>query len=123
MAKHNEMDELEDQKDKLFEVIADLQESLDLDEDDIQSIKEWGVKLLVAGVSAFVIFRLIKSMTHGSSVEVEERKGRSPKVKMKRESSVSRLLKEQMVIILIAVFRKRIMRFLHDNNIIDMDED
>lgn len=121
MTTHNGKEQLEDQKEKLFEAIADLQESLDLDEEDMQKIKEWGGALLVAGVSAYVIYRLLKSMSKGTSIEVEERKHRSPKVKMKRESSVSRMLREQLVIILIAVFRKRIMRFLRENDIIDED--
>ncbi|WPP49430.1 hypothetical protein [Catalinimonas niigatensis] len=121
MATHKEKDQLEEQKEKLFEVISDLQESLDLDEEDVQKIKEWGAGLLIAGVSAYVLFKLFKSMSKGTSIEVENRRHRSPKVKMKRESSVSRLLKEQIVVILIAVFRKRIMRFLRENDIIDED--
>jgi hypothetical protein len=121
MTTHNGKDQLEDQKEKLFEVLADLQESLDLDEEDVEKLKEWGIKLLLVGVSAYLVFRLLKSFSKGTSVEVEDRKGRSPRVKMKRESSVSRMLKEQLVIILIAVFRKRIMRFLRENDIIDED--
>lgn len=112
---------LELQKEKLFEAIADLQESLDLGDEDVQKIKEWGVGLLVAGVSFYVIYKLLKSVFKGSSLEVENRKGHAPRVKMKRDTSISRMIKEQVVVILIAVFRKRIMEFLRENELIDED--
>ncbi|WKN32274.1 hypothetical protein PZB74_02765 [Porifericola rhodea] len=117
-----ETERLDEQKEILFDALASLQDSIDLDEEDIQKLKEWGAGLLVAGVSAYVVYKILKSAFKGRSLEFEERDNNPlPKVKMKKESKVSRLIREQLIVILIAVFRKRIMQFLRDNNLIDED--
>lgn len=116
-----ETESLEEQKEKLFEAIAHLQESLDLDDEDVQKIKDWGLGLLVAGISVYVIYKLLNSAFKGTSVDIESKKGHMPKVKMKRNTSISRMIKEQVVVILIAVFRKKIMEFLRENELIDED--
>ncbi|MFP4089996.1 MAG: hypothetical protein ACLFUB_09570 [Cyclobacteriaceae bacterium] len=122
MFKKKEQDSLEDQKEALFEAIDELRNSIDLEDLDLRKIQEWAIPLLVAVFSAYLAYKLLKDLFGTSNVEVHEGENGRKKVKVKRDSSVSRLLKEQLLLILVAVLRKRVVRYLRENNFIDEEE-
>jgi hypothetical protein len=119
MFKKKEKDPIEEQKEALFETIDELRDSLDLDDLDLKKLQEWGVPLLVAVLAAYLAFQLLKSLFGSSDVSVFDDEDGRKKVKVKKESSVSRLIREQLLLILVAVLRKRVVRYLRDNNFID----
>ncbi len=123
MAKKNATDTLENEKEKLLEALEHLKESLNLGDDEIRVIKEWGVALLVTGVSVFVVYQLIKKVFgYKKDVPVIEAEPSSSRTRIKESSPVSRMIKEQLALFLIAFVKQRLMKFLESKHILDEGE-
>ena len=70
MTKQSATDTFEAQKEKLQEIIDKLADQFDLSEEDLATAKEWGIALLVTGVSAYLVFRLLRRVFGSSEEEV-----------------------------------------------------
>ncbi|WKN40922.1 hypothetical protein [Tunicatimonas pelagia] len=105
MAKHSAYDTFEAQKEKIQEIVEKLAAQFDLDEEDLTTVKEWGVALLVTGVSIYIIYQLIQRLL-GSDEEYEEEE----EDVADRTSAFTEMLKKQATLILIAVARSQIKR-------------
>lgn len=123
MSKSDYTDQLDEQKEALFTVIDNLRDALDIDfEDmDMDNVKEWGQSLLVAGVGAFMAYKILKGIFSSKNVELEEDNAVLKGFKVKGESVVGRFVKEQAVIILLSLARKWIKNYLRTKHIIDED--
>lgn len=110
MSKRKNTETLEDQKEELLKAIDELRETLNLDEEDMETIKDWGVAILVAGVSAFVIYQLIKKV-FGKKEEEEESGSNEVDT-----SQVSQLLKQQLALFLTAYAKKKLSSFLESKD-------
>lgn len=126
MAKHSTTDTFEDQKEKLQEIINKLAAQFDLDEDDVTTAKEWGIALLVAGVSIYIVYQLLQRL-FGSDDEVvvEEEYDDDDDDDSDlgdRFSAIADLLKGQLGVFLVAIARQQIMSFLRKNNLMDDDD-
>lgn len=124
MAKHKSTETLEDQKEKLFEAIDQLKESLNLSDEDMEVVKEWGVTLLVTGVSVFVVYRIIRSLFgYKKGVPVIEAKPSSDRHHIREASPISRMIKEQVALFLIAFIRQRLVAFLEAKGLLNEEKD
>lgn len=122
MAKKNTTESFEDQKEKLFEAFEDLKESLNLDDEEVRLVKEWGVALLVTGVSVFIVYQLIRKLLgYKKDVPVMEADPSSDRYHIKESSPVSRMIKEQLALFLIAFIKQRLVRFLESKHLSDED--
>lgn len=120
MAKKNTTESFEDQKEKLFEALEDLKESLNLDDEEIRLVKEWGVALLVTGVSVFIVYQMIrKLMGYEKDVPVMEADPSSDRDHIKESSPVSRMIKEQLALFLIAFIKQRLVKYLESKKLFD----
>ncbi|MEM6844833.1 MAG: hypothetical protein AAF944_16555 [Bacteroidota bacterium] len=106
MAKNSSYDTFDAQKEKIQEIIEKLAVQFDLDEDDLTTIKEWGVALLVTVVSVYIIYQLVRRLI-GSKEEDEEYE--DPDV-ADRTSILSDILKKQAALLLISVARSQLKR-------------
>lgn len=123
MAKHNATETFDDQKEKLFEAIDELRESLNLSDEDMEVVKEWGIKLLVTGVSVYIAYRLIRTLLgYKKGVPVLEAKRSSSKRHIREASPISRMIKEQIALFLVAFIRQRIVAFLEEKGLL-VDEE
>jgi hypothetical protein len=123
MATQSATDTFEAQKEKLQEILHKLAAQFDLDEEDVTTAKEWGVALLVTGVSVYIIYRLFQRMFGvEKEVVVEEDEPEGDSDYSERFSAIADMLKGQLGLILVAVARRQIMRFLRRHDIIDDDE-
>ncbi len=124
MAKRKTTDNLEDQKEKLFQAVDQLKESLNLNDEEMQKIKDWGIALLLTGVSVFVVYRLIGTVLgYKKDVPVMSAEPSSDKKHLRKSSPVSSILKEQLALILVAFAKQRLVRFLESKNLMDEDRD
>lgn len=123
MSKIDNMDQIEDQKEALFNLIDNLRDAFDIDlEDmDLDNIKEWGRPLIIAGASAFVIYKVMNGLFGGRNVELDDDRAVLKNFKVKEGSVISRFVKEQAVIILLSLVRKWIKKYLRAKSIIDED--
>ncbi len=123
MSKIKNMDQLDEQKEAIFNMIDDLRDYLDIDLEnlDSESIKEWGKSLLVAGIGAFLIYKLINGIFGSKKVELEEDSVVLKDIKVKDDSVIARFVKEQAAIILLSMARKWIKKYLKAKNIVDED--
>ena len=122
MTTQSTSDTFEAQKEKLQEIVHKLAEQFNLSEEDITTAKEWGIALLVTGVSVFIVYRLFQRIFGvDKEVPVMEAEPESDPEHIERSSAMARMLKEQAALFLVAVARRQIMRFLQKNNIIDDD--
>ena len=62
MPKKSATDKLDDQKEKLQEIIEKLADQYDISDEDLNKIKEWGIALLITGVSAYIIYRILQGI-------------------------------------------------------------
>jgi len=123
MSKIDNMDQIEDQKEALFNLIDNLRDAFDIDlEDmDLDNIKEWGRPLIIAGASAFVIYKVMNGLFGSRNVELDDDRAVLKNFKVKEGSVISRFVKEQAVIILLSLVRKWIKKYLRAKSIIDED--
>jgi hypothetical protein len=121
MSKTEQMDQLEDTREALFNMIDELRDTLDLEDLDIETIKEWGRSLLIAGVAAFVIYKVIRGIAGGRNVQLEDDSAVLKGIKVKDDGVISRFVKEQVVIILLSLVRKWIKRYLKAKALVDED--
>ncbi len=104
MAKQSAYDTFDAQKEKIQEIIEKLATQFDLDEEDLGTIKEWGVALLVTGVSIYIIYQLVQRLL-GSDDEYEEEDDIAD-----RTSAFAEMLKKQAALVLVAVARSQTKR-------------
>lgn len=124
MAKHNSTETLEDQKEKLFEAIDQLRESLNLNDEEMRLVKDWGVALLVTGVSVFVAYRIIRSLFgYKKDVPVIGAKRSSSKHHIKEAAPISIMIKEQLALFLIAFIKERLIKFLEEKGLLNEERD
>lgn len=124
MAKKNTTESFEDQKEKLFDALEELQESLNLSDEEVQTVKDWGVTLLVTGVSVFVVYRAIKKLFgHKKNVPVMEAKSSSNGTHIEESSPVARMIKEQLALFLIAFIKQRLSQFLESKGLLHEERD
>lgn len=123
MAKIKNTEQLDEQKEALFDMIDSLRDTLDFDfEDlDVESVKEWGRSLLIAGVGAFLVYKVMSGIFGSRNVELEDDSAVLKGIKVKDDSVVARFVKEQAVIILLSLVRKWIKKYLRAKSIIDED--
>lgn len=117
------MDQLDEQKEAIFNMIDELRAYLDFDLEDLdsESIKEWGKSLLIAGIGAFLVYKLISGIFGNKKVELEEDNVVLKDIKVKDDSVIARFVKEQAAIILLSMARKWIKKYLKAKNIVDED--
>lgn len=120
MSKVENFDQLEEQKEALFNAIDEFKDSLNLDDLDFDKAKELVKPLLIAGVAAFVIYKLFSGIL-GSKVSQEDDRSVLKNMKVKGDNMVSRFVKEQAVIVILALARKWIKKYLSDNKLLDED--
>lgn len=106
MSKRKNTETLEDQKEELLNAIDELRENLNLDEEDMETIKDWGIAILVTGASALVIYQLIRKLFGKKEDEEEDDNHKTDK------SQVSELLKQQLTMFLAAYAKKKLDSFL-----------
>ena len=104
MAKQTAYDTFDAQKEKIQEIIEKLAAQFDLDEEDLGTIKEWGVALLVTGVSVYIVYQMIQRLLGSDEVHEEEEDLSD------RTSAFAEMLKKQAGLILLAVARSQIKR-------------
>lgn len=123
MSKIKNTEQLDEQKEVLFDMIDSLRDTLDIDfEDlDIESVKDWGRSLLIAGAGAFVVYKVMSGIFGSRNVELEDDSAVLKGIKVKDDSVVARFVKEQAVIILLSLVRKWIKKYLRAKSIIDED--
>lgn len=124
MAKKNTTESFEDQKEKLFDALEELQESLNLSDEEVQTVKEWGVTLLVAGVSVFVIYQVIKKL-FGNKKDASGKKAKSSGngVHIEEVSPAARMIREQLTLFLIAFIKQRLSQFLESKGMLHEERD
>jgi adenylate kinase family enzyme len=111
MAKHSATDTFDAQREKIEEIIQKLAAQFDLDEDDLETIKEWGIALLVTGVSVYIVYQLFQRM-FGSRDEKDYREEIEEEISdyADRTSAFIEMLKKQAVLFAISLARRQIMR-------------
>ncbi len=107
MSKRKNAEKLEDQKDELLKAIDELRETLNLDEEDMETIKDWGIAILVTGVSALVIYQLIKKLSGNKKDDEQEDDDHDEDT-----FHVPQLLKQQLALFLAAYAKKKLSSFL-----------
>ncbi|MEO0333490.1 MAG: hypothetical protein AAF223_17700 [Bacteroidota bacterium] len=107
MAKRSASDTFDAQKEKIQEIIEKLAVQFDLDEEDLTTIKEWGVALLVTGVSIYIIYQLVQRLV-GSKEEYED--DNDDYGVADRTSALADMLKKQAAMLLVSVARSQIKR-------------
>ena len=107
MAKHFASDTFDAQKEKIQEIIEKLAVQFDLDEEDLSTIKEWGVALLVTGEAIYILYQLIQRLV-GSKEEDEEENDDYGVAD--RTSALAEMLKKQAALLLVSVARSQIKR-------------
>ncbi|MEQ9437927.1 MAG: hypothetical protein RIG62_02725 [Cyclobacteriaceae bacterium] len=123
MTKQSATDTFEAQKEKVQEIVNKLADQLNLDEEEIGKAKEWGIALLVTGVSVFIVYRLLQRLFGvDKDVPVMEAEPESDPDHIERSTALFRTLKEQAALFLVTVAQRQIMQFLQKNNIVDDDE-
>ena len=75
-------------KKKWNDTVAKLGKQLNLSEEEITTIKEWGVALLVTGVSAWILYRIVRKI-FGPSKKTVKIKVEQPSAKQKHDTSDS----------------------------------
>jgi hypothetical protein len=120
MSKVENFDQLEEQKEALFNAIDDFKDSLNLDDLDLDKAKELVKPLLIAGVAAFVIYKLFSGI-FGRKVSYQDDNAVLKNIKTKGDTKVSRFVKEQAVIVILALARKWIKKYLRANKLLDED--
>ncbi len=121
MFKSDNQDQIEESKEAIFDLIDEMKESLDLENLDTDTLKEWGRSLLIAGVAAFVIYKVMNALLGGRKVELEDDKAVIKDIQVKDDSVISRFVKEQFVIILLSMVRKWIKQYLKAKSLVDED--
>ena len=128
MPKKSATDTLEAQKEKLQEIINKLADQYDLSDEDLNTIKEWGIALLITGASAYIIYRILQGVFGfgDDEEEIEE----EPEMEEDEDEddyddplgAITGLLKGQVGVFLVSLARRQITRFLRENNLLDEDE-
>ncbi|MEM9671893.1 MAG: hypothetical protein ACFB15_19700 [Cyclobacteriaceae bacterium] len=111
MAKHSATETFDAQREKIEEIIQKLAAQFDLDEDDLTTIKEWGIALLVTGVSVYIIYQLFQRM-FGSDDDRDYREEIEEEISdyADRTSAFIEMLKKQAALFAISLARRQIMR-------------
>ena len=124
-------------KQKWSDTVEKLRKQLNLSEEEVITIKEWGVALLVTGVSGWILYRIVRKIFGSSKktvkINVEQPKTApaAPKVKpAKRENKSSRksplytsspwfpLIRKYAGPLLVVLAKRQINRYLRANSII-----
>ena len=129
-------------KKKWNDTVEKLRKQLNLSDEEVITIKEWGVALLVTGVSAWILYRIVRKIFGPSKktvkIKVEQPKTppgsdasapRRKETSNKKEKSSSRnplytsspwfpLIRKYAGPLLVALARRQINRYLRANNII-----
>lgn len=107
MSEIDNTERLDDLKETLFDLVDDFRENFDLDfeEMDIEDVKEWLKPLLLAGVGAFLLYKLL-SIVVGSRSDSNSSDNVLNSFSSKRSSTVNRFFKEQFATIVLALFRR-----------------
>ena len=126
-------------KQKWNDTVEKISQQLNLSEEEVITIKEWGVALLVTGVSAWLLYRLVRKIFGPSKktvkIKVEQPKAPSdyrtdppPKATDKRRPSRKKssstsspwfpLIRKYAGPLLLALARRQINRYLRTNSII-----
>lgn len=113
MSKRKNTEKLEDQQEELLKAINELKETLNLDDEDMETIKDWGIAILVTGVSAFVIYQLIKRIFGQKEEEAQE--------DIPDSAQVADLLKQQLTLFLAGFAKKKLNKFLASKGLADED--
>lgn len=124
MAKKNTTESFEDQKEKLFDALEELQESLNLSDEEVRIVKDWGVTLLIAGVSVFVIYRVIKKLFgNKKAASVKKAKSSGKGVHTGEISPAVRMIREQLTLFLLAFIKQKLNQFLESKGLLHEERD
>jgi len=110
MAKHSATDTFEAQKEKIEEIIQKLAAQFDLDEEDLATIKEWGIALLVTGVSVYIVYQLFQRMFGSDDNDYREEIEEEFSDYADRTSAFVEMLKKQAALFAVSLARRQIMR-------------
>ena len=129
-------------KQKWNDTVDKISKQLNLSPEEVITIKEWGVALLVTGVSAWILYRIVRKIFGPSKktvkIKVEQPKTQSdynatppsPKKKSDRKDSSSRrktsyssspwfpLIRKYAGPLLVVLAKRQINRYLRANSII-----
>lgn len=113
-------DSLNKKAEELRELSNNIKETLDGDADFEIDLEELARLALIAGGAALVLYWLARMIFSGSGEEQKPKK--KVKASRKKDSYISRLVKEQVLLILLAVFKKKILPRLEEFNLKDEKE-
>ncbi len=124
----------EAQQQRWSDTVEQLRQRFNLTDQEVITIKEWGVALLLTGVSAWVLYRIVRTILGFNSkkvvkvkVKAAEQKvteQRAPKAKRRRakvpyaSSPWFPLIKRYAGPLVVALMRKQVVRYLRANHII-----
>ena len=112
-------------------MMVQLQQRFNLTDQEVITIKEWGLALLVTGVSAWVLYRIVRTVLGFNSKKVVKVKVKAAQEQYKPEPTEERrrhrrrssspwfpLIRRYAGPLVIALMQKQITRYLRANNII-----
>lgn len=126
-------------KQKWNDTVEKLRQQLNLSDEEVITIKEWGVALLVTGVSVWILYRLVRRIfgLNKKAVEIKvetapaiaKQQPKRTKTKAKNRKSASRrpsltsspwfpLIRKYAGPLLIALAKRQVDRYLRANHII-----